>query len=254
MQIITVTNQKGGVGKTTTAHVLSTGLIKRGFSVLSVDTDPQTNFTYTTGITPKTEEINLYDLFKGNATPLQAIKHTNIGFDVIPGSLNLAGADMEFTRAGREYILKEILEPLSKSYNFCIIDTPPTLGILTINALVASEKVIVPMNADIYSIQGLSQLQSTIENVKKYCNPNLVIEGLLITKYDHRAIINRRLKESLNNIAKKLNTKVFSSCIRQAVAIKETQFLQSDIFKEYPNSNVTKDYQSFIDEFLNGEI
>ena len=248
MKTVTITNQKGGVGKTTTAHILSTGLLKAGFKVLAVDTDPQTNLTYAAGIDGA--ENDLYGLFRRESSSLQAIRPTAAGFDIIPGSLNLAGADMEFTQAGREYILREALEPIKEKYDFCIIDTPPTLGILTINALTASDCVIVPMGADVFSLQGLSQLQGLIENVKKYCNPALMIDGLLLTKYNPRAVINKQLKESLEQVARKIGTRLYKTYIREAVAVKEIQFLQADIFTEYPEANVTKDYQAFIDEFL----
>lgn len=252
MLTVTVTNQKGGVGKTTTAHILSAGLARRGFKVLAVDVDPQTNLTYTAGIDPLEEGLNLYDLMKKQASALQAVKATKSGFSIIPGSLALAGADMEFTTAGREYVLREALEPLEENFDFCVIDTPPTLGILTVNALTASQKVIVPMCADVYSIQGLSQLQGLIKNVKKYCNPALTIDGLLLTKYNQRVVINRQLQESLQDVAERLQTKVYGLAIREAVAIKEAQFLQSDIFAEHPKANVTEDYTAFINEFLEG--
>lgn len=255
METITITNHKGGVGKTTTAQALTTGLTHRGYKVLAVDVDPQTNFTYTAGLEPQEDKPDIYELFKarGAVSSLQAIQETPAGFSMIAGALGLAGADMEFSQQGREYILKEILEPVKEKYDFCIIDTPPTLGILTVNALTASQKIIVPIEADIYSLQGLSQLQGVIANAKKYSNHDLQIAGLLITKYNPRAIINKSLKEELEAVADQLQTKVFKRWIRETVAIKEIHFLQGDLFKEYPKHNVTKDYAAFIDEFLGKE-
>lgn len=254
MKVITITNQKGGVGKTTTAHVLSCGLAGRGFRVCAVDLDPQTNFTYTAGIMPGAAQPTLYELFKGSATSsLQAVKPTEAGFSIIPGSLDLAGADMEFTQTGREFILKGILQPLKDNFDYCIIDTPPTLGILTVNALTASDRVIIPMCADIYSLQGLSQLQGLIQNVRRYSNPDLIVSGLLLTRYNPRAVINRQLRDSMWQIARNLDTMLFASAIREAVAVKEVQFLQGNIFKDYPKANITRDYNSFINEFLEGD-
>ena len=247
MQIITISNQKGGVGKTTTAHALLTGLANMGYKVLALDADPQTNLTYTTGINMD-DTPDLYNLLKKQASFLEVVQQVKPGFDIIPGSLDLAGADMEFTAAGREYMIREALEPVKEKYDFCIIDTPPTLGILTVNALTASHKIIVPMAADVYSLQGLSQLQGMVENVKKYCNPGLTIDGLLLTKYSDRAIINRNLKDSLQQTATQLHTRLYKTTIR--VAVKEIQFLQSDIFTEYPKAKVTEDYKQFIKEFL----
>lgn len=249
MQIITISNQKGGVGKTTTAHALLTGLANMGYKVLALDADPQTNLTYTTGINMD-DTPDLYNLLKKQASFLEVVQQVKPGFDIIPGSLDLAGADMEFTAAGREYMIREALEPVKEKYDFCIIDTPPTLGILTVNALTASHKIIVPMAADVYSLQGLSQLQGMVENVKKYCNPGLTIDGLLLTKYCDRAIINRNLKDSLQQTATQLHTRLYKTTIREAVAVKEIQFLQSDIFTEYPKAKVTEDYKQFIKEFL----
>lgn len=254
MEVITITNQKGGVGKTTTALMLATGLVNKGFKVLAVDLDPQTNFTFTAGVKPDDIETDVYQLFKQvgkrEILSLKAVYKSPLGFDLLPGSLGLAGADMEFIRAGREYIMQEILEPLKENYDFCIIDTPPTLGILTLNALTTSNKIIVPMETAIYALQGLSQLQGLIENVKKYCNNALELEGLLINKYDARAIINRTFEDSLEDVAKRLNTKVFKSRIRQAIAIKEVEYTQENLFEAYKKANVTTDFEAFIDEFL----
>lgn len=255
MRTITITNHKGGVGKTTTAQALATGLLHRGYRVLAIDIDPQTNFTYTAGLDTHSRNTNIYDLFKdrGAASSLQAIQETPAGFSMIPGALGLAGADMEFSQQGREYILKEILQPIKEKFDFCIVDTPPTLGILTINALTASQEIIIPVEADIYSLQGLAQLQGAIFNTQKYSNPDLKVSGLLITKFNPRAVINQNLKEALDGAALQLHTKVFNSWIREAVAIKEVHFLQGDLFKEYPRHKVTKDYAAFIEEFLQGK-
>lgn len=250
--IVTITNQKGGVGKTTTAHTLCSGLAKRGYKVLAVDTDPQSNLTFTAGILPKEVHTDLYTLLKEKAAAWMAVMETAAGFDIIPSSLALAGADMEFTQQGREYMLKEALESIKGNYDFIIIDTPPTLGILTVNALTASDRVIVPMCADIYSIQGLSQLEGTIAAAKKYSNPNLIVDGILLTKYNGQTIIHRQLQEAIHELAEQLKTKVYETPIRNAVALLEVQFLQSDLFTEYPTANVTEDYNAFIEEFLKG--
>ncbi len=191
MQTITLSNQKGGVAKTTTAHILAAGLHNRNYKILIVDLDPQCNLSYSCGIDMMKVEHTLYDVFKGNAISKQAITSVKQGFDIVSGGLTLAGADMDFTQTGREYMLREALKEVSDDYDYCIIDTPPTLGILTVNALTASQTIIIPMTADIYAIQGLSQLQGLIKNVRKYCNPDLSIAGLLLTRYSERTVISR---------------------------------------------------------------
>lgn len=250
MNTITITNQKGGVGKTATAQIIATGLADRGFRVLAVDADPQTNLSYSVGLTPDKVSADLYDVFTGADSSLQAIQPTAAGFDALAGSLKLAGADMEFTQAGREYRLREALEPVKEMYDFCIIDTPPSLGILTINALTASDGVIIPMNSDIYSIQGLIQLQGIITNVRKYCNPALKVDGLLLTRYNPRAVINRNMRDALAPVAAQLQTIVYNAVIREAIAVREVQYTQGNLFKDYPKANVTKDYSDFLTEFL----
>lgn len=160
---------------------------------------------------------------------------------------------MDFTQTGREYMLREALEALNKAYDYIIIDTPPTLGILTTNAMAASDSVIVPMAADLYSIQGLSQLNGLISNVRKYCNKNLKLAGLLITKYHGNQNISKAVSEKIAQIAQELNTRVFTTKIRESVAIRESQLLQSDIFKDAPRANATVDYADFIDELLKEE-
>lgn len=251
--IVTVTNQKGGVGKTTTVHALACGLVHRGKKVLLIDTDPQTNLTFTSGIRPEQTNQDLYDLFKGEKITSEAIIKTSAGFSIIPGSLELTAADMEFSQLGREYLLKEIIEPIKADFDYIIIDTAPSLGVLTANALTVSDCLIVPMSADIYSLQGLTRLQKFLETAKKRTNPDLYIDGLLLTKYNGRAVINRQLKEAMQKAATALNTKVYKTPIREAVAVKEVQYLQGDIFTEYPKANVTQDYKNFINEFVEGK-
>ena len=247
---ITITNQKGGVGKTTTAHALSTGLTHRGYKTLVVDTDPQGNLTYTMNADETTAGV--YDILKGNITAPKAIQHTEQG-DIISGNLMLSGADMEFMETGREYLLKEALQPLKTLYDFIIIDSPPTLGILTINALTAANDLIIPMGADAYSLQGLAQLNATISKVKKHCNPTLNIAGLLITKYNGRSVLSRELRETIENkAAHAVNASVFQTIIREGIAIKEAQTQQRSIYKSAPKSNAVKDCLAFVDEYLKG--
>lgn len=253
MKTITLSNQKGGVAKTTTTGALASGLSQRGYKVLAVDTDPQCNLSLSSGVDILNMDQTLYDVFKGTAELQDTIQKTDLGYDLSPGGLNLAVADMEFTQTGREFMLREALDSVKADYDFCIIDTPPTIGILTVNALTASDSVVIPLTADLYSIQGLSQLNGMIERVRKYSNKDLKIAGLLITRHDERTNISKALQDQITQTAEKLGTKVFKQPIRNSVAVRESQVMKSDIFTEAPKANATKDYTAFIDELLKGE-
>ena len=248
--IITIANQKGGVGKTTTAHALATGLIFRGYKVLVIDTDPQGNLTYT--MDADETHAGVYEILAGQVAPSDAIQRTEQG-DIIGGNLMLSGADMEFMDTRREYLLMEALTSLKSAYDFIIIDSPPTLGILTINALTSANDLIIPMGADAYSLQGLSQLNATIIKVKKHCNPALNIAGLLITKYNGRSVLSRELRETIEiKASRAVNASVFQTIIREGIAVKEAQTQQKSIFETAPKSNPANDYLAFIDEYLKG--
>jgi chromosome partitioning protein len=249
-RIIVIANQKGGVGKTTTAHAMATGLEHKGYKTLTVDIDPQSNLSYTMNADP--DRASVYELMKGLTATAETIQSTDQG-DILPGSLMLSGADMEFTDTGREYILAELLEPLRSLYDYIIIDSPPTLGILTINALTAAQDLVIPLGADAYSLHGLSQLYATIKKVKKHCNPKLRIAGLLITRHSGRTVLARDLKDIIKEKAQFIGAQTFNTVIRESVAIKETQVRQTSLYSngmKNAKSNPAIDYMSFIDEYL----
>ena len=239
------------MGKTTTAHALATGLIHKGYKALAIDTDPQGNLSYTMNADDKRPGV--YELLKNEVIAPRAVQNTGQGA-VICSSMMLSGADLEFTGKGREYLLTEALEPFRAVYDFIVIDTPPTLGMLTINALAAADDVIVPMGADIYSLQGLSQLYGTIGQVKRRCNPGLDIAGILITRYNGRTILSNELKETIGDKARQIGTRLYKTVIREGISIREAQTQQSSIFKTkiFFRSNAAIDYLSFIEEYLKG--
>lgn len=253
MKTITLSNQKGGVAKTTTTGALASGLSKKGYKVIAVDLDPQCNLSLASGADILNMDQTLYDVFKGSAELSDLIQKTELGYDLITGGLTLAGADMDFTQTGREFMLREALDDIRADYDFCICDCPPTLGILTVNALTASDSVIIPLTADLFSLQGLSQLNLLIQRVRKYSNRDLKIAGLLITRHDERTNVSKALMDQITQTADKLGTKVFSQPIRNSVAVRESQVMRSDLFSEAPKANATIDYQTFIDEFMKGE-
>lgn len=249
MEIIAVINQKGGVGKSTTAQNIGAGFILKGHSVLFIDLDAQGNLSYT--LKANTQGYNILGVLERPETAKAEIQHTEQG-DIIASCPALAGADTIITETGKEYRLKEALEALQGDYDYCIIDTPPALGILTINALTACKGAIIPAQADIFSLQGISQLYNTIDTVKKYCNNNLYIMGILLTRFSHRSIISQEMAEVIDETAEKLKTKLYDAKIRECTALKEAQATRQSIFSYAPKSNAAIDYNALIEEIIEG--
>jgi chromosome partitioning protein len=244
MEIIAIVNRRGGAGKTATAHAIGAGLHHRGHRILYIDLDSQGNLSYDTGA--DSEAYTSMDVLTGRATARQAIQHTETG-DIIPGGQDLATADNILTGTGKEYRLREAIEPLESEYDYIVIDTPPALGTLTINALTACNSVIIPAQAEIHSIQGIGLLNDAIQAVKRYTNKKIKIKGILITRYSGRAILSRQMKEGLEETARQLKTAVFPVPVRECIAIKEAQATRKDIFTYAPRSNGAKDYTALID-------
>lgn len=245
MEVVAIVNRKGGVGKTVTAQALGAGLARKKKKVLYIDLDSQTNLTYGLAIDP--EGLSSMDVLTGEATAAEAIQNTPQG-DAIAGSEALAAADAIITGSRKEYRLKDALEGLQ--YDYIILDTPAQLGTLTVNALTAATSVIIPVQAEVFSLQGMGQLSKAIDAVKEYCNKNLKIRGILITRYNGRAIISRDMQANLEDAARQLHTKLYSTPIRECTSIKEAQASQQDIFTYAPRSNAAKDYADFIKEFM----
>ena len=247
VKVIAVINQKGGVGKSTTAEALIAGLSLKGYTCLAIDLDAQGNLSYTVGAS--TDGATSLGVLTGEVKIDEAIQHLP-GGDVIASSKALAGADAFINSTGKEYKLKEALEELTGQYDYTIIDTPPALGILTVNALTACDSIIIPAQADIYSLQGIEQLAETIKPVRKYCNPSLYVEGILLTRYSQRSILSRDVAEIAAKLADKLGTKLFKTTIREGIAVKEAQISQQSLFEYAPKAKVTEDYRDFIEELL----
>ena len=247
MEIIAIVNRKGGVGKTATVQALGAGLRQKGNKVLFIDLDSQANLSYGMGADP--EAPTSLNVLTGEATAKEAIQQTTQG-DIIPASALLATADAIISETGKEYRLKEALSAVKKAYDYILIDTPASLGILTINALTASQSALIPVQADAYSLQGIAQIKDTVDTVKKYCNKDLKIKGIIINRYNGRSTLSKDYRDSLETIAKELKTKLYNPPIRECIAVKEAQALKTDIFTYAPKSNAAIDYADFVKEFL----
>ncbi len=249
MQTIAIIAQKGGTGKTTTAHALGSGLARRGHKTLLVDLDAQCNLSYVTGA--DTSQAGAYDVLSLQATAAQAIQHIgNMG--VIASGPSLAAADIAITQLGKEYRLRDALKPIEKDFDYCVIDSPPALGVLTVNALTASTAAVVAAQADIFSLQAIGALAATLDAIRQHTNPALTVGGILITRYSPRTLITRDVMDMMRDAARALKTRVFSARIRECTAIKEAQAMKQDIFAYSGRSNGAIDYDAFIDELLQG--
>lgn len=249
--IISIANQKGGVGKTTTTQSLAAGLVKRGFSVLSIDLDPQSDLS--TALAADSESSSIYEVMNGSFDINDVIQKSNSG-DIIPSNILLAASDIElFQKMKREEILKSSIKQLKQNYDFILIDTPPALGLLTINAFTASDRIIIPMGANKFSLQAIGQLSNTIKQVQLHCNSNLVIDGILLTMYNSRTVLGKDFKSIISDVAtNKLNSKLYNTFIRASISIQEAQTSDENIFDYDPNSNALIDYDKFVTEFLEG--
>lgn len=240
-QVICIANRKGGVGKTTTAHALSCGLSDRGRRVLTVDLDGQKNLT---GIMDASADgLTVYDVLIGKAEAKDVVQHTAQG-DVIPAAAALEMADVEM-KADDVLRLKTALMPLLPDYDFIVIDTPPSAGILTLNALMASDALIIPAKADITSIEGLDQMADMLNDSKDDI-PNLRVLGILMNCFNGRSKVRRLMLDLITEAAAKMNTRIFETRIRDGVAVIEAQALRKSLFSA--KSNVASDYAAWIDE------
>lgn len=238
MKIIALINQKGGVGKTTSTLNIGAGLTKLGKKVLLIDLDPQAHLTYSLGIEAHDLNRTVYDLLKKQAT-LEEVLIGRDGLKLIPSTLDLAGTEIELSGVpGREFLLKEALAGL-RGFDYVLMDCPPSLGLLTLNALVAAQEVYIPIQAEFLALKALSKLLETVEVVKNRLNGKLEITGIIATRYDARKILNRGIVDRIRDY---FGDKLFNTLIRENISLAEAPSYGQTIFEYKPDSYGAEDY------------
>jgi chromosome partitioning protein len=245
---IAFANQKGGVAKTTSTLNLAVALSEQGRRVLAVDLDPQGNLTMSQGLNPDVIERSMYDVLV-HRLPLEQVVHKG-EVDLAVSSIDLAGAELALSSMiGRERALEKALIPMRSEYDFILIDTPPSLGLLTINALVASNGVIVPVQCEYLSLRGLVQLENTLSMIREHLNPEVGIEGILPTMFDTRTLHSR---EAVEILRENFGDLVFKTWIRKTVRYAEAPVKGTSILKYDPTGNAAEAYRELAKEVLNG--
>lgn len=248
-KIIAFSNQKGGVGKTTTCVNLSAYLASKGYKCLLVDLDPQGNATSGLGFAKSDVKNSVYNVMIDDVPIADAVYKTCVdGLDLLPSSIDLAGAEVELVYIkDREHVLKKVLEKARDSYDFITVDCPPSLGLLTINALAAADSALIPIQSEYYALEGLSQLMNTIRLVVKHLNPALKIEGVVLTMNDNRAIISRQISAE---IKKFFGKSVFDTVIPRNIRLAEAPSHGVPIMLHDTRCSGAKAYSAFTEEFL----
>ena len=246
-QTIVLTNQKGGVGKTTSA-ALAAGLAKKEKRVLAIDLDPQGNLGFSFGLDIENGNT-LFEALKGDVPIYDAIQRKS-GIDFIRSNILLSGVAEVVKSEKRELLLKNLLAPVARFYDYIIIDTPPAFNVLTLNGYSAADYLIIPMSAEILSLVGLTQLRETYETIRKTVNPDLKVMGILMTSFDGRRGLSWEVKEMADGVAAQLGTKVFDTVIRSSVAVAEAPAHGENIIEYAPRSNAARDYKAFVEEVL----
>jgi chromosome partitioning protein len=253
-RVISIANQKGGVGKTTTVINLGAALAELGRKVLLIDLDPQSALSVGFGINSYELEETIYSaLVDSDSTGLESVIHYEIrpNLDVVPTNIDLAAAEMELISAiGREYILKEILSPVMERYDYILIDCPPSLGLLTINALTASNSVLIPLQCEYLALRGMRMLIEVIEKVQKKLNPNLKILGILGTMYNARTIHGKEVVEEIRSV---FGDKVFDVVIHSSIKFAEAPVVHKSILEYASRHPGAVAYRTLAEVIVNGE-
>ena len=247
-QVIALANQKGGVAKTTTTVNLAAAMNELGFKVLTVDLDPQGNLTMSQGMDPDTVERSMFDVLVHQLPIEEVIQHAEI--DVAVSSIDLAGAELALSSMiGRERALQKALLPMRSEYDYVLIDTPPSLGLLTINALTAADGVIVPVQCEYLSLRGLVQLEGTLTMIRENLNPTVEIRGILPTMFDSRTV---HAREAVEMLKENFGDLVFETRIRKTIRYAEAPVQGESILKYDPSGQAADAYRQLAKEVLNG--
>ncbi len=248
-RIISICNQKGGVGKTTTSVNLGAYLASMGKYVLLVDLDSQANATIGLGAQVGEGDFNIYHALVDDQNPQGFLKKTSLfGFDVLPAAQSLAGASVELvSMEDREFRLKRVLDSLRTNYDYILIDCPPSLGLLTVNALAASEKVLIPVQCEYFALEGLGQLLKTIELIRGGLNTDLQVLGVLLTMYDKR---NQLAQQVLNEVMKNFPGRVFEAVVPRTVSVAEAPSFGKTILQFDPSSKAAQAYRQLAEEII----
>jgi chromosome partitioning protein len=250
MRTIAIANQKGGCGKTTTAVNLSAAFAGQGLSVLLIDLDPQGHATLGVGCDPETAEKTIYDVISNPEVPMsKVVLETNIrGLRLVPSNILLSGAEVEMASlAGREYVLRQRLESVNSNFDICVIDCSPSLGMLTLNALVASGEVIIPVQAHYYALEGLKQLLETINIVKGRFNSSLKIRGILLTFVEDRTLLCRQIQDQMREF---FNSLMLDTVIHRTVKLAEAPSAGEPILSYAPQSKGAVEYEVLAKEVI----
>ncbi|MBU2529826.1 MAG: AAA family ATPase [Elusimicrobia bacterium] len=248
-EIVAIANQKGGVGKTTTSINLAVALAAFDYETLLVDLDPQSNASSGLGIDASDGEKNIYSALCGKVKPENAIRQTSVEWlDILPTNRELAGAEIELvSEFSRESVLKKTLDALRPMYKYIVIDCPPSLGLLTVNALTAADTVITPVQCEYYAMEGLAHFMSTVSKIKSVLNPNLYVDGGIITMYDKRINLANQV---LGEINKYYGDKVYKTVIQRNIRLAEAPSFGQPIFIYDPSSKGAFAYKNLAIEFL----
>jgi len=253
-RVVAVANQKGGVAKTTSAVNLAAALGGTGKKVLLADLDPQGGCAICLGIDTSSLQRTIYDVLVGSSVAIdKVIMKTAFGFDLAPSNIDLAGAEVELKQAlAQESVLKRRLQPVLANYDYVIIDTPPSLGILTVNALTAAKYVLIPVSCEYMALRGLKMLLDTIDNVQGVTNPTLRILGILATKYDARTLNSQEVYDYLTNFCERQSIKLFNQVIKQSVRFMEAPNHGKPLIQLHPSLDGAQAYQQVAEEIIYG--